>query len=116
MSVFSKAIQSLWKDTCTVLIKQSYKVAGVTKYKDKTLYEEIPCRLSYNGAMVASEGSEITQVKQIITLFLAPNVEIPAGAKIVVTHGGRTVTYKQSSEIRVHTNHLEVTLDVDMEA
>ena len=116
MSVFSKAIQSLWKDTCTVLIKQSYKVAGVTKYKDKTLYEEIPSRLSYNGAMVASEGSEITQVKQIITLFLAPNVEIPAGAKIVVTHGGRTVTYKQSSEIRVHTNHLEVTLDVDTEA
>ena len=116
MSVFSKAIQSLLKDTCNILIKKSYKVEGVTKYRDKTLYEEIPCRLSYNGAVVASEGSEITQVKQIITLFLALDVEIPAGAKIVVTHGGRTVTYKQSSETRVHTNHLEATLDVDTEA
>lgn len=116
MSVFSRAIQSLWKDTCTILIKQSYKVAGVTKYRDAKLYEEIPCRLSYSGALVASEGSEVTQVKQIITLFLAPDVVIPAGAKIVVTHGGQTITYKQSSETRVHTNHLEVTLDVDKEA
>ena len=116
MSVFSTAIQSLWKDTCTVLIKQSYKVAGITKYRDTKLYEDIPCRLSYRGAVVASEGSEVTQVTQIITLFLAPDVVIPAGAKIVVTHGGQTITYKQSSETRVHTNHLEVTLDIDREA
>ena len=116
MSVCSTAIQSLWKDTCTVLIKQSYKAAGRTKYRDTKLYEDIPCRLSYSGAVVASEGSEVTQVTQIITLFLAPDVVIPAGAKIVVTHGGQTITYKQSSETRVHTNHLEVTLDIDREA
>lgn len=116
MSIFTKAIQSIWHDTCTVYVKSPVKHGVITSFDDVVLYEDLPCRLSYSDSKTAQEGELVTKVGQVITLFLASDVEIPAGAKIAVTHAKTTTIYKQSSQIRVHTNHIEVNLDIDTES
>ena len=50
---------------------------------------------------------------QTVKLFLAPDVEIPAGCKIVVTRFNnleRKFTYSKSGEAGVFTNHQAIQL------
>ena len=97
-----KVIESQYEHTCTIKEFQSVKdpISKVTKKQEATILENQPCRLSYSS------------VQQIIKLFIAPEIEIKEGSKIIITHEGRTTEFKHSGKPAIYSSHQEIVLEL----
>lgn len=78
---------------------------------ETSLLEDKPCRLSDVTLQVTGSG-EAPDLIQKKKLFCAPELEIPAGSKIVVSQNGVTTAFKRSSEPTIHECHQEIMLDI----
>jgi hypothetical protein len=105
------AIEKLYEGQCTITVKETKRVNGITRTEDKVYCENQPCKLSYQSTSSSNETETVSTSYQEIKLFIAPEIEIPEGAKISVTQDGRTELYKRSSKPMVYSNHQEVLLD-----
>lgn len=105
------AVESLYEGVCTITLKETVRDKGVTKTVDKLYCKNQKCRLSYQSTSASDESETVSTSYQLIRLFIAPEIEIPEGAKITVTQDGRTDTYKRSSKPMVYSNHQEVLLE-----
>lgn len=109
-----RALMLLYEDTCTIYANVPVldEVTGITEYQETALHENVPCRISFGGtaAVVADEAAP--EVQQTITLFLAPEVDVPAGCKIGVTREGNTVNYSRSGIPSVYKTHQEIKLEL----
>ncbi len=115
--VNTDVLSLLWTDTVTVTVRESYKKSNrATAFREKTLYEDIPCKLSFFNSQMSKDPVENNQVvsaeNQLIKLFLSPSYNIPPGSKISVTHKGTTTDYTHSSVPAVYTNHQELVLEL----
>ena len=114
VSAQRKALERLWKDRCTVYKREQVKdpTTKLTDFEEKPLFQDQPCKLSFE-TLNSSSGDPVATVSQTVKLFLSPDLEIPAGCKIVVTRFNdleRKFTYSQSGEAGVFTNHQEIQL------
>ena len=118
-----KALERLWKDRCTVYhrVKVKDPISKLTDSKEMPLLQDQPCKLSFE-TLSSTDGDhvflEVVGVlrgnNHVCILFLSPDVEIPAGCKIVVTRFNnleRKFTYSKSGEAGVFTNHQEIQLE-----
>lgn len=110
-----KAIESLYKGVCTVYQYKSVvdPVTKRTSVKEVVSCVDQPCRLSYKNKVSANESNTISSVSQTIMLFVAPELSIPAGSKIVVTQNNVVKTYVASGQPAVYTNHQEIVLEIE---
>lgn len=114
VSAQRKALERLWKDRCTVYKREKVKdpTTKLTDFEEKPLFQDQPCKLSFE-TLNSSSGDPVAVVSQTVKLFLSPDLEIPAGCKIVVTRFNdleRKFTYSKSGEAGVFTNHQEIQL------
>jgi hypothetical protein len=114
VSAQRKALERLWKDRCTIYTQEKVKdpTTKLTDFEEKPLFQDQPCKLSFE-TLNSSSGDPVAVVSQTVKLFLSPDLEIPAGCKIVVTRFNdleRKFTYSQSGEAGVFTNHQEIQL------
>lgn len=109
-----KALESLWKGTCTVWIREEIQnpVNKRTEFGEAAVYEDQPCKLSIETITTTNENNNAASVTQKVKLFIAPEVNIPAGSKITVTQNGKTADYEKSGEPGIYTNHQEISLDL----
>ncbi len=112
-----KAIESLYRDTCTVVIRESYiKANQVTAFRERNLIENQPCKISFSKAIstypVTSNDGIASTVTQDIKLFISPEIDIPPGSKIIVTHFGKSIAYQGSGVPAVFANHQEIRLEL----
>lgn len=109
-----EALQSLYLGLCDVFEYTAVKdpVTKITKYAEVKVVPAQPCRLSFSASPAVSERDGANIPKQVIKVFMDPNVQVKAGSKIVVTQNGRTTAYKNAGEPAVYTNHQEITLDI----
>lgn len=110
-----KALERLWKDRCTVYhrVKVTDPKTKLTDFDEKPLLQDQPCKLSFE-TLNSTDGNHVATVAQSVKLFISPDVEIPAGCKIVVTRFNdleRTFTYSRSGEPGIFTNHQEIMLE-----
>lgn len=107
-----KALELLWTDTCSIIgkAKTTDPKTKVTSFSDTPLTEVVKCKLSFSSYPPAGEGNVAT-VTQTVKLFLGNEVEVPPGAKIVVTRGGKSTTYCRAGEPAVFHVHQEVPLE-----
>ena len=110
-----KALERLWKDRCTVYrrVKVTDPKTKLTDFDEKPLLQDHPCKLSFE-TLNSTDGDHVATVAQSVKLFISPDVEIPAGCKIVVTRFNdleRTFTYSRSGEPGIFTNHQEIMLE-----
>ena len=110
-----KALERLWKDRCTVYhrVKVTDPKTKLTDFDEKPLLQDQPCKLSFE-TLNSTDGDHVATVAQSVKLFISPDVEIPAGCKIVVTRfndSERTFTYSRSGEPGISTNHQEIMLE-----
>ena len=106
------ALESLWCDRCTVYAKEKVTdpKTHLTDFQETVILENQPCKLSFETLATVS-GDPVAAVSQTVKLFLSPDVEIPAGCKIVVTRsGGGQLSYSQSGAPGIFTNHQEISL------
>lgn len=109
------AIESLYKGLCTIRQYDSV-VDPVTKrtyMAEVVSHTNLPCRLSYSSDSSAKQSDTVTNVAQVIKLFIAPEITIDAGSKIQVTQNGVTKSYVASGEPLIYTNHQEVVLEIE---
>ena len=112
VKAYQKALQRLWTGRCSVFVRKTIVNPdnGCDEPYEEQVLEDVPCRLSFSSAPAISETYEAAGVQQTIKLFLAGDVEIPAGSKIRVTQNGHTADYTRSGEPARYSSHQEIEL------
>lgn len=114
MDLVRKAIESLYHGKCTVVQRKSFfdETTKQTRLRDVKIITDEPCKLSFASTRPTVQETGASSVSQGVKLFLAPEVDIPAGSKIIVTQNGRTTTYQQSGETAIYHHHQEIKLEL----
>lgn len=108
-----KAIEKMYVHTCTIVIKDKVKQKDYsTKLVDKVLIEEQPCRISFSSISTVNENSHSGLKQQTIKLFIAPEVNIKEGSKIIVNHDGVESLFSKSGVPAVYPTHQEINLEI----
>ena len=121
-----KAIEGMYEDTATIWVKKLVKDPETKKSKniDVKLVEDEPCRLSFRTMPSTSDAMKNNEfadyVNQVITLFIRPDIDVPAGSKIEITRFKNNPsrskdewyvqTYRNSALRKVHGVHQEIIL------
>lgn len=115
MTAHRKALARLWTDRCSVYLKAkaTNPATHLTGFSEQLRAEGVPCRLSFKS-LAASGGSPAAIVSQQTVLFLAPEVEVPPGCRIVVHRGGnpeKELVFARSGLPGVYPDHQEIPLE-----
>ncbi len=110
--VHKKAIEQFYEDVCNVYEYQSIKneKTKLTEKREVVILENLPCKISFENT-AATAGKEGAAEKEIsVKLFLAPNINIKAGSKVIVIHNGETTAYSNSGVSARFFTHQEIEL------
>lgn len=109
-----KALESTYEGRCDVFLYQDVRdgKTGITSQEEVLLMKEEPCRLSFEKSGAAVRTETAAAVAQGVKLFLAPEIRIAGGAKIVVTQNGITESYALSGKPAVYATHQEIPLEL----
>lgn len=107
-----KALERLWRDRCWVYVQEESTdpATNLTDFEEKPLFENQPCKLFFS-TLSATSGDELPVVAQVVKLFLAPELEVPPGSKIVIQRSDREFTFTRSGEPGVFSDHQEILLE-----
>ena len=113
-----KAIESTYKGLCTIYEYEGYRDPETEEKKSKLvlIYQDQPCKLSKKTITSTSDSDIASTIKYTPVLSIAPETEIKAGSKIVVTQHGVTREFKSSGEPFVYETHQEIVLQRDGKA
>lgn len=109
-----RAIEETYDGTCRIYGMRAVRdpETKVTRQEEALVQDGIPCHLSFSSAAPAAGSSTVTAVQQTIKLFLAPELVIPPGSRIVVEQQGRCESYDQSGKAAVYSSHQEILLEL----
>lgn len=115
MRAHAKALARLWTDRASVYVKTKAADPGthLTCFSEQLRAEGVPCRLSFKSLSV-SDGRPAAALSQQTVLFLAPEVEVPPGCRIVVHRGGdpeKELVFARSGLPGVYPDHQEIPLE-----
>ncbi len=108
-----KAIESTYTGKCQIYEQRNVidPVTKITKPSEVMVKKDVSCQLSHESVSAVSEDSGAFKKAQGIKLFLAPELTVKPGSKIVVTQDGVTGTYGQSGIPAHFATHQEVSLN-----
>lgn len=114
VAAYEKAVRGLWtgRATLTQLEGVLNPANGRTEQVERVAADGIPCRLSYRALRSAVPVDLGVQGGQGVTLYLAPDVDIPEGSKLTVTQNGVTRDYRRSGTPAVYSFHQEIPLEL----
>lgn len=108
-----KAIETLYSGLCTITVRKKYEKAdGSVGFKKQVTVRDEPCRLSFSSAAATQPGEAVATVGQTVELFIAPEIEILAGAKVSVTQNSETTHYKRAGVPAKYATHQEIILEL----
>lgn len=113
-ATYQDALRKLWDGLCDIYVLKAYtnKANGRTAQKETRILHNEPCRISYSSIASTASQNDAAEVRQVIKLFIAKDIEIPEGAKLAITQEGRTEVYKRSGKPAVYSAHQEVILEI----
>lgn len=108
-----EAIEKKYKDILTVVEHQKVldEKSKLTKFQEVVVLENQPCRLSFTRNEKTNQGKAAATISQNTKLFLAPEIVVKENSKLIITHEGRTDTYKGTGIPAVYESHQEIVLD-----
>lgn len=109
-----KAIERTYNGLVTVTDHQKVKdeITKLTEYKDVTVLENQPCKLSFERITTAIQSESSASITQTTKLFLSPDIVIKPGSKLTVTQVGVTNDYICSGVPAVYPTHQEIMLEL----
>ena len=109
-----RAIESTYEGTCSVIQYQSItdEKTRITSQKEVLILENQPCRLSFEKLSVVRQTETAAVPVQNVKLFLAPEIPIWEGSKMIVTQQGITAEYAASGVPAVYSTHQEIMLQL----
>lgn len=109
-----KAIESTYFGVCTILERRDIRdeTSKITRKKEEVpVVEQQPCRLSFEKRSAVVQTDTAAKLTQGIKLFIAPEIQIKPGSKIIVEQDGVTMEYAASGVPAVYPTHSEVMLE-----
>lgn len=108
-----RAVESRYEGVCHIYEMKGQKdpETKVTKQKEVPVQEGLSCNLSFSSVVPALKQENGYKEEQKVKLFLAPEIEVKTGAKIVVTQNGTTGTYQRSGLPAVYESHQEILME-----
>ncbi len=110
ITIERKAIETTYTDTCTVSAFGKATEHGMTRNKPAVLYEGTPCALSQKTNRYTKQTDTVNHIIYDAKLFIAPELEIPAGCEVTVTRYKRVFKYVSAGEPFVYATHQEIML------
>lgn len=109
-----KAVESQYDGVCDIIEYQEKQdpIKKITRHEEITVQEKQPCRLSFEEVYVNNETNTESKVVTKVKLFIAPELQINPGSKIIVKQRGRKKAYKNSGEPAVYNTHQEFMLEI----
>jgi hypothetical protein len=109
-----RAQEITYEGVCTVYENQSIKDPNtkLTHEEEIAVIEDQPCKLSFEKLNAVVQTETAAAIAQGLKLFLAPEIHINGGSKIVVTQNGVTGVYSASGEPAVYPTHQEIMLEL----
>lgn len=109
-----KAIESTYDGTCAIVeyrdvTDQETKLTGK---QEVAVLEGQPCRLSFEKLGAAGQTETAAKIAQGLKLFLAPEITVQAGSKVIVDQNGQTGEYSASGVPAVYDSHQEIMLEL----
>ncbi|WP_307745969.1 hypothetical protein [uncultured Phascolarctobacterium sp.] len=107
-----KAIEKLYDSVCTVITSvEITDENGVTNFQDVMLYENQPCRISQSNVTAANNNYVVSEIDKVIDLYIAPELDIPAGSRIVATFNDIATEYKASGVPARYATYQKIRLE-----
>lgn len=108
-----KAIESTYDRECDVIEYQAVinQKNKRTENKEVVVLEKKPCRVSYETISNSNETEMQNNTSQKIKLFIAPEIVIKEGSKIVVRKNNSIETFKNSGIPARYDTHQEIILE-----
>lgn len=106
------AVEQTYEGVCTI-IEHRDVIDAKTKLsstKEVAVIEDEPCKLSFEKLDAAVQTGTAAKISQGIKLFIAPEISVNSGSKIIVTQNGRTEEYAASGKPAVYCTHQEIVL------
>ncbi len=110
MDAVRKAVESTYTGLCTIIEYQDVVVGYETRTQETAVLEDQPCKLSRKAISPVGQSEIAGTVTYAPQLFIAPEIDIKPGSKIVVTQNGVTRAYERSGEPFVYQTHQELIL------
>lgn len=113
IKAYRKSIEKLYDDVCNIYESGYIKdqETGITKpAEDIPVVVNQECRISFKNLGSAFQTEGPAKLSQEIKLFIAPELIIKEGSKIVVIRNGRTREYKNSGTPAIYDTHQEIIL------
>ena len=109
LSIAKKHIEKLYLDIATVIEYREVEdeETHISDFKEIIVHENIPCKLSFNRFPQSGEGVA-SSLSFLATIFLAPDLEIKEGSKIVIEKNGKVYELSNSGVPRMGINHQEI--------
>ncbi|MCT6924090.1 hypothetical protein [Metasolibacillus sp.] len=86
-------------------------ITKITTQLEETLFTDKKCKLSYEKQTSTTPTGGPAIIAQTTKLFIAPELDIPAGSKIIVTQHGKTNEFTRSGKPAVFMDHQEIMLE-----
>ena len=109
-----KALESTYHEGRCSIVEYRDATDPVTKItrQDKTvIIEDEPCKLSFEKLSATVQSDTAAAISQGVKLFLAPEIVVKGGSKIVVEWQGRTYEFSCSGDPAVYATHQEIPLE-----
>lgn len=107
-----KAMEDIYfTEKCDVIEMQSVRDerTKISKASEIKVLENQPCKVSYGSLNTVGQTSTGATNRQIVKLFISPDITIKPGSKVVVGQNA----YKASGVPAVYTDtHQEIMLDI----
>lgn len=107
-----KAIESIYDSKCDIIELQPKVVKNITKNEEVEVFSNQACRVSFEDIYINTQTETEAKKVQKIKLFIAPELNVKPGSKIIVTGRGRKTEYKNSGEPAVYDTHQEIMLEL----
>lgn len=109
-----KAIESTYTGFCTIVERRDVKdeKTKITRKSEISVIENQPCKLSFESIKAVVQTETAAAVAQSTKLFIAPEIKVNSGSKIVVEQNGVKTAYAASGEPAVYFSHSEYMLEL----
>lgn len=110
-----EAIESTYSGVCTVIERRDVRderTKITRKNEEVPVVENQPCKLSFEKLNAVVQTDTAAKLTQGTKLFIAPEIKIKPGSKIIVEQNGTTTEYSASGEPAVYFSHSEYMLEL----
>lgn len=111
VELYRKKIEQLYTHKCTIAEVKAVKdpVKKTTVMEDVETYKNISCRISFNLQKV-DEKELVNSSESVVKLFIAPEVLMKEGSKVIATVNGVVTQYECSTTPFLYSTHNEYLL------